>query len=61
MALVHPEIPNTTPPIYECGYDDQLETIDEDGYIDLPEGPGLGVEYNWEFIERNKTGQRVYE
>ncbi|MFA9518172.1 enolase C-terminal domain-like protein [Halopenitus sp. H-Gu1] len=61
MALVHPEVPNTTPPVYTDGYDDQLDSIDENGYIEIPDGPGLGVEYDWDFIEANKTGRRVYE
>ena len=61
MALVGPEISNTTPPIYECGYDDQLNNIDSDGAIHVQDGPGLGVSYDWEFIEENATGRRVYE
>jgi L-alanine-DL-glutamate epimerase-like enolase superfamily enzyme len=27
----------------------------EDGYIDLPEGPGLGVELNWDLVEEYLT------
>jgi L-alanine-DL-glutamate epimerase-like enolase superfamily enzyme len=61
MALVHPEVPNTTPPVYADGYDDQLESIDDEGYVEIPDGPGLGVEYDWAFIEDNETGSRVYE
>jgi L-alanine-DL-glutamate epimerase-like enolase superfamily enzyme len=61
MSLVGPKTPNTTPPIYADGYTDQLDRIDDDGTIGFPDGPGLGVEYDWEFIEANETGRRVYE
>ncbi|QLG61768.1 enolase C-terminal domain-like protein [Halorarum salinum] len=61
MALVHPEVPNTTPPVYTGGYDDQLESIDDEGYVSIPDGPGLGVTYDWDYIEDNETGRRTYE
>ncbi len=61
MALVHPEVPNTTPPVYTDGYDDQLETIDSEGCVEVQEGSGLGVDYDWAYIEDNQTGRRVYE
>jgi L-alanine-DL-glutamate epimerase-like enolase superfamily enzyme len=61
MALVHPETANTTPPVYLDGYDDQLETIDSDGFVEVPDGPGLGVEYDWTYIEENAHGGRTYE
>ena len=32
-----------------------------DDAIAVPDDPGLGVEYDWEFVEANRTGQRVYE
>ena len=61
MALVGPETPNTTPPIYADDYTDQLDDIDDDGTVGFPDGPGLGVEYDWEFIEANETGRRAYD
>jgi L-alanine-DL-glutamate epimerase-like enolase superfamily enzyme len=61
MSLVGPETPNTTPPIYADDYTDQLDSIDDEGTIGFPDGPGLGVEYDWAFVEANRTGQRVYE
>ena len=61
MALVHPNCQNTAPPIY-TEYDDQLESIDGDGTVAVPDGPGLGVEYDWSYIEANQTGSvHVYE
>lgn len=61
MALVHPDAPNTTPPVYSGGYEDALTTIDSDGTVPVPEGPGLGVEYDWGYIEDHEIGRRTYE
>jgi L-alanine-DL-glutamate epimerase-like enolase superfamily enzyme len=60
MALVGPEMPNIVPPVYTDGYSDQPEHLGEDGCVPVPDGPGLGVAYDWEFIQRNKTDQLVF-
>jgi L-alanine-DL-glutamate epimerase-like enolase superfamily enzyme len=61
LALVHPNCANTQPPVYENGYSDMIEDV-EDGTVPVPDGPGLGVEYDWDYIEANQTGNvRVYE
>ncbi|MEF8790258.1 MAG: enolase C-terminal domain-like protein [Haloarculaceae archaeon] len=60
LALVHPYCPNTMPPVYEGGYSDLMADID-DGTVRVPDGPGLGVEYDWDYIEANATGTRIYE
>ncbi|MFT4945815.1 MAG: L-alanine-DL-glutamate epimerase-like enolase superfamily enzyme [Natronomonas sp.] len=60
MALVHPRAPNTTPPVYTGGYRDELDAIDDDGTVPVPSGSGLGVDYDWEYIEANRTGGREY-
>jgi L-alanine-DL-glutamate epimerase-like enolase superfamily enzyme len=61
MAIVHPDIDNTTPPVYAGGYEDEIDTIDDDGTVGVPDGPGLGVEYDWDYIYENETGRREYE
>ncbi|GGM63391.1 L-alanine-DL-glutamate epimerase-like enolase superfamily enzyme [Halarchaeum rubridurum] len=62
MALVHPDAANTTPPVYAGDYEDQFETVDSDGTVPVPDGPGLGVTYDWDYIEANSTGSRhVYD
>jgi L-alanine-DL-glutamate epimerase-like enolase superfamily enzyme len=62
MALVHPDIQNTQPPVYEGEYSDMMDTVDENGHVEVPDGPGLGVDYDWDYIESNATGQtHVYE
>jgi L-alanine-DL-glutamate epimerase-like enolase superfamily enzyme len=61
MALVHPDCGNTQPPVFADGYDDALDAIDGNGRIAVPDGPGLGVEYDWSFVEEHAAGGRVYE
>jgi len=60
LALVHPNCENTQPPVYECGYSDQLDAIDSEGTVPVPDGPGLGVTYDWEFIEANTVVSHSY-
>lgn len=61
MALVHPSTPeHGRPRVYTCGYSDGLEAVDGEGYVPVPDGPGLGVQYDWKFIESHRTGGRVY-
>jgi L-alanine-DL-glutamate epimerase-like enolase superfamily enzyme len=47
--------------VYKCGYSDQLDCIDKDGCVPVPTGPGLGVEYDWEFIAANRTALHVFD
>ena len=62
MALVHPIMKNTQPPVYEGGYTDFLDSVDDDGTVPVPDGPGLGVEYDWDYIDEHRTGSvHVYE
>lgn len=53
VNLVHPKCANAwSLPIYESGYSDQLDCIDANGDVAVPEGPGLGMEYDWAAIEK---------
>lgn len=61
MALVHPRCSNTQPPVYWGGYRDGLDSIDGQGTVPVPSGPGLGVDYDWSFIRKHRTGKRVYD
>lgn len=61
MALVGPGMPNLVPPVYTCGYSDQPEDLGADGCVPVPDGPGLGVRYDWDFIERHRTALLVFE
>ncbi len=55
MALIGPGMPNAVPPVYACGYSDQPAALDAEGCVPVPDGPGLGVDYDWDFIEGNRT------
>ena len=58
MGLVGPDMFNSMqPPIFACGYSDQLDAIDADGCVDIPTGPGLGVVYDWDKINRWEVGR----
>jgi L-alanine-DL-glutamate epimerase-like enolase superfamily enzyme len=60
VALVGPDCPNAVPPVYACGYSDLLESIEPDGCVLVPNGPGLGVIYDWDFINANITNVTVF-
>jgi L-alanine-DL-glutamate epimerase-like enolase superfamily enzyme len=40
---------------------DRLTAVDQNGHVPVPDGPGLGVSYDWDFIMENRMGGRVYE
>ena len=61
VALVGPNCPNAVAPVYQCGYSDQLDCVDSDGMVDVPDAPGLGVQYDWDFITSHQTGQIIYD
>jgi L-alanine-DL-glutamate epimerase-like enolase superfamily enzyme len=60
LSYVHPYCGNTYPPVYRNGYADTMDSIDADGMVPIPDGPGLGVDYDWDYIEEHQTGRRVY-
>ena len=37
------------------GIADELDAVGTDGCFPVPDGPGLGVSYDWEFIRRQRT------
>ena len=61
VALLGPDCPNAVPPVYACGYTDQIDCVDSDGTVAVPIGPGLGVSYDWNFIDRNRLARPVFE
>jgi L-alanine-DL-glutamate epimerase-like enolase superfamily enzyme len=60
LALVGPDCPNAVAPVYACGYSDQLDCVGPDGCVPVPEGPGLGVTYDWDFIRRNAIATQSF-
>lgn len=62
LGLVHPNVLHTKTPIYaDNRWMDELDSVDENGCVDVPEGPGLGVELDWDFINAHKTGETVFD
>lgn len=61
LGLVHPLIKQAKAPIYPAEFTDELTNIDANGHVPIPQGPGLGVEIDWEYIERNRVDTLVYE
>ena len=55
MGLVHPKSPGTFSTIY-TNFRDALDAVDENGCVYAPEGPGLGVEFDWDWINAHRTG-----
>jgi L-alanine-DL-glutamate epimerase-like enolase superfamily enzyme len=60
VNLVHPDCPNAwSLPFYEGGYSDQLDCVGDDGCVDVPDAPGLGVTYDWVAIAKAAVETRV--
>ncbi|MBI3971353.1 MAG: mandelate racemase [Chloroflexi bacterium] len=61
LGLVHPSIKTNRPPIYADGYSDDLDAVDSRGHVPVPQGPGLGVTLDWDYLRRHESGKVVYE
>lgn len=57
VVWVHPNVPDFGPPIYKNLNVTRLDCIDEEGMIEVPDGPGLGVEYDRDYISKHSTGK----
>ncbi|NQW18453.1 MAG: mandelate racemase [Chloroflexi bacterium] len=55
LGLVHPLVKSTRSPFYGGGYNDDLDGIDSDGNVFAPEGPGIGVPLDWDWINAHKV------
>lgn len=60
MGLVNPGSPGTASPVY-VDYRDGLEAVDEKGCVYAPEGAGLGVELNWNYIESHRIDGTTFD
>lgn len=61
MALIGPGMANCVPPVYTDGYSDQPEDLGADGCVPVPDGPGLGVSYDWDFIRGRQQQSFVFD
>jgi L-alanine-DL-glutamate epimerase-like enolase superfamily enzyme len=46
---------------FKNGYADEFDAVDSKGHVSVPQGPGLGVEIDWEWVKQHETGKVVYE
>ncbi|HEY8596664.1 MAG TPA: enolase C-terminal domain-like protein [Devosiaceae bacterium] len=60
MSLVGPNRGHFTGHYHSGGYSDDLESIEPDGTVPVPDGPGLGVTYDWDFIAENAKDRAVF-
>ena len=62
LGLVHPSCENfVNGPYFLDGYSDDLDAIDADGCVTVSDKPGIGVEIDWDYIEKNMTDRVVYD
>ena len=61
ISNVAPKLANCIPQCYTCGYSDDLHSVDKDGNVYVPQGPGLGVTYDWNWVKKHMTNHWVYE
>lgn len=59
LGLVHPKAPSSGAPVY-TNYSDRLDSIDADGCVPVPDGPGLGVDIDWDFVRSHETGRHIF-
>ena len=62
VNLVHSRADNPWHlPVYADDYSDELDCIDTQGYVPVPTDPGLGVTYDWNYVEAHTLETRVIE
>lgn len=58
LGLVHPKVESTKPAVYK-DYGDDLRDIDSEGNVYAPDGPGIGVDLDWEWINFHEIGKET--
>jgi L-alanine-DL-glutamate epimerase-like enolase superfamily enzyme len=62
LGGVHPKVRHTKAPIYaDRRWLDELDSVDRQGCVDVPLGPGLGVDLDWDFIRAHQIGETFFE
>jgi L-alanine-DL-glutamate epimerase-like enolase superfamily enzyme len=59
LGLVHPKVRSTRPPVY-ADYSDDLNAVDRQGHVVVPQGPGLGVTIDWDWVYQHESGRVSY-
>ncbi len=61
MGLVHPDWSHHHGPTPYKSYRDGLHAVDGNGCVSVPRGPGLGVSFDWEYVEARETDRQTFE
>ena len=61
MGLLHPKAQASHFADVYIDYRDDLTAVDAEGHVPVPQGPGLGVAIDWDWIDHHRTGLVVYE
>lgn len=56
-GLLHPEATW----LNDQGFAEPIEEVNSDGTIDIPEGPGLGVEIDWDFVQQHQLRRLEFQ
>lgn len=56
-GLLHPEVEWMA----DQGFTTDVEAIDDAGHVAVPDGHGLGVDIDWEFVEERRTDRTVID
>jgi len=59
LGLIHPMVRTTKSPVY-LNYSDDLDAIDSDGNVYAPEGPGIGVEIDWDWVRAHQVDRATW-
>lgn len=57
LGLLNPKVVTTKPPVYPSEYLDELENVDANGHVLVPQGPGLGVALDWDYISAHEVNR----
>lgn len=61
MGLVHPRTVISQVNEVYVDFVDDLTAIDAEGNVPVPQGPGLGVTIDWDWVEHHRTGLVIHE
>ena len=61
LGLVHPKAPASNVHGLYLDYSDDLDAIDDGGHVPIPNGPGLGVEIDWDWLEAHETARHILD
>jgi L-alanine-DL-glutamate epimerase-like enolase superfamily enzyme len=54
---LNPKVTGTKPPIYPAEFTDEIDNVDENGCVAVPQGPGLGVDPDWDYIKSHEVNR----